>query len=108
MDLFNIFLSSETGILVFAVISITQTFVKPIIEKFRFRNDLLFKKIFLPGIILVFSCLGSLIYSPTLLITIGSKLMWGAGCGLISNYVYANTGVSIILKKILPIKEKDD
>lgn len=98
-SIFTIFLSPETGLITAAVMSIMEFLIKPSVSRFSFRESNMFKKTILPIIVLILCILLSLMISPTIASTLGIKIIYGTGVGLICNFIY-RTGLSTVSKKI--------
>lgn len=103
MDLytiFNIFLTTETGIIIAAVMSVMEFVIKPLLSSFSWREDVWFKHTILPLVVLALCIICSFIIMPTgLSAAIGIKILYGMGVGLCANFIY-KAGISKLSDKI--------
>lgn len=98
-QMFNVFFTQESGLIILAVFSLMEFIIKPILKRF-FNGGMekqITKKTILPLLVLVLSIIGSLCISP--LVTIYAKIIYGLGLGLVANFLYRSS-VSSLLKNI--------
>lgn len=98
-QMFNVFFTQESGLIILAVFSLMEFIIKPILKRF-FNGGMekqITKKTLLPLLVLVLSIIGALCISP--LVTIYAKIIYGLGLGLVANFLYRSS-VSSLLKNI--------
>lgn len=100
-QMFNVFMTQESGLIILAVFSLMEFIIKPILKRLYNggMEKQITKKTFLPLLVLVLSILGALCISPPLLGTISAKIIYGLGVGLVANFLYRSS-ISSLLKNI--------
>ena len=100
-SIFNIFITPEAGLIIAAVMSLMEFVIKPFIKKYfnGNRNKKITKKTILPIIVISLCIIGSFITCPSCIADTGTRILYGLGLGLVSNFVY-RAGLSYLSKKL--------